>query len=152
VKKLLLASVAVLVWCDAGLAQAPDSRRPDTISPAYDWSGFYVGATAGAAWGQYTPRTSTVRGGYFGSLGAPAVTAAGMQTINSTGFIAGLEGGFNWQIGNLLLGLEVVWRRSISTEARAVARSAIRPIRPSTRSHPTEASTGCSPRGRASAG
>jgi opacity protein-like surface antigen len=106
VKKLLLASVAVLVWCDAGLAQAPDSRRPDTISPAYDWSGFYVGATAGAAWGQYTPRTSTVRGGYFGSLGAPAVTAAGMQTINSTGFIAGLEGGFNWQIGNLLLGLE----------------------------------------------
>jgi opacity protein-like surface antigen len=106
VKKLLWASVAVLVWCDAGLAQAPDARRPDTISPAYDWSGFYVGATAGAAWGQYTPRTSTVRGGYFGSLGAPAVTAAGMQTINSTGFIAGLEGGFNWQIGNLLLGLE----------------------------------------------
>jgi outer membrane immunogenic protein len=106
VKKLLLASVAVLVWCDAGLAQAPDARRPDTISPAYDWSGFYVGATAGAAWGQYTPRTSTVRGGYFGSLGAPAVTAAGMQTINSTGFVAGLEGGFNWQIGNLLLGVE----------------------------------------------
>jgi outer membrane immunogenic protein len=106
VKKLLLASVAVLVWCDAGLAQAPDARKPDPISPAYDWSGFYAGATAGAAWGQYTPRTSTVRGGYFGSLGAPAVTAAGMQTINSTGFVAGLEGGFNWQIGNLLLGLE----------------------------------------------
>ena len=106
VKKLLWASVAVLVWCNAGLAQVPDARRPDTISPAYDWSGFYVGATAGAAWGQYKPRTSTVMGGYFGSLGAPAVTAAGMQTINSTGFVAGLEGGFNWQIGNLLLGLE----------------------------------------------
>jgi hypothetical protein len=40
VKKLLLASVAVLVWCDAGLAQAPDARKPDPISPAYDWSGF----------------------------------------------------------------------------------------------------------------
>jgi opacity protein-like surface antigen len=106
VKKLLLASAALALWCDAGWAQMPDARKPDFTSPANDWSGFYVGATAGAAWGQYAPRTSTVRGGYFGSLGAPAVTAAGMQTINATGFVAGLEGGYNWQIGNLLLGLE----------------------------------------------
>ena len=116
-KNLLLASVAVLVWCDAGLAQAPDTRRPDTISPAYDWSGFYVGATAGAAWGQYTPRTSTVRGGYFGSLGAPAVTAAGMQTINSTGFVAGLEGASTGRSAICCSGLKLVWRRLISMEA-----------------------------------
>jgi len=117
VKKLLLASAALALWCDAGWAQMPDARKPDFTSPANDWSGFYVGATAGAAWGQYAPRTSTVRGGYFGSLGAPAVTAAGMQTINATGFVAGLEGGYNWQIGNLLLGLDLIWRRSTSTEA-----------------------------------
>ena len=105
-KKLLFAGAVLAVWCHAAWAQGPDARNPDFTSPAYNWTGFYVGATAGAAWGQYAPRTSTIRGGYFGSLGAPSVTAAGMQTINATGFVAGLEGGFNWQIGNLLLGLE----------------------------------------------
>ncbi len=105
-RKLLCASVALVVWCDAGWAQAPDAHKPYFTSPAYDWTGFYVGATAGAAWGQYTPRTSTVSDGYIGPRGAAAVAAAGMQTINSTGFVAGLAGGYNWQIGNLLLGLE----------------------------------------------
>ena len=105
-KKLLLASVAVLVWCDAGRAQAPDARKPDSTSSAYNWTGFYVGAAAGAAWGQYAPRTSTVRDGYIGAPGAAAVGAAGTQLIRSTGFAAGLEVGYNWQIGNLLLGAE----------------------------------------------
>jgi outer membrane immunogenic protein len=106
VKKLLLVSVALAVWCGAAWAQAPDARTRDFASPAYDWTGFYVGATAGAAWGQYTPRTSTVRDGYIGPRGAAAIAAAGMQTINPTGFVAGLDGGYNWQVGNLLFGLE----------------------------------------------
>ena len=105
-KKFLLVSAALAVWCDAGWVQAPDARKPDFASPAYDWTGFYVGATAGAAWGQYTPRTSTVNDGYIGPRGAAAIAAAGMQTINPTGFVAGLAGGYNWQIGSVVLGLE----------------------------------------------
>ncbi len=105
-KKLLLASAALAVWCDTGWAQMPDARKPDFASPPYDWTGFYVGATAGAAWGQYTPRTSTVSDGYIGPRGAAAIAAAGMQTVNPTGFVAGLAGGYNWQIGKALIGLE----------------------------------------------
>jgi len=106
VKKLLFAGAVLAVWCDAARAQGPDARNPDFTSPAYNWTGFYVGATAGAAWGQYTPRTSTVSAHYIGPRGAAAIAAAGTQTINSTGFAAGLTGGYNWQIGNALIGLE----------------------------------------------
>ncbi len=105
-KKLLLVGAALAVCCDAAWAQAPDARKPDFASPAYDWSGFYVGATAGAAWGQYAPRTSTVSAHYIGPRGAAAIAAAGTQTINSTGFVAGLEAGYDWQVGNALIGLE----------------------------------------------
>jgi opacity protein-like surface antigen len=90
----------------AGPAQAGDGVDFFSHAPAYNWTGFYGGFTAGAAFGQYDERTSTVAAGYIGTAGAAAVNTAGAQTINSLGFAAGIEGGYNWQIGNVLLGIE----------------------------------------------
>ncbi|HEY1545345.1 MAG TPA: outer membrane beta-barrel protein [Xanthobacteraceae bacterium] len=37
---------------------------------------------------------------------AAAVTAGGAQTIKRTGFVGGIEGGYDWRFGNLLVGVE----------------------------------------------
>jgi opacity protein-like surface antigen len=94
----------------AALLSAPSADAADVTSswgPAvYNWSGFYAGAVAGAAWGQYDPRTATVSDGYLDAANAAAVTAAGTQSIKTNGFVTGIEGGYNWQTGQWLIGLE----------------------------------------------
>jgi opacity protein-like surface antigen len=102
---LILANVALTCFATSS-AVATDAAKFDSNSSQDSWAGFYTGVTAGAAWGEYNPRTSTVVDGYLGPVGTSAVNSAGAQTIRSTGFVAGLEGGYNWQIGNLLLGME----------------------------------------------
>ncbi len=65
----------------------------------YDWSGFYLGGTAGLAWGSLGLKSNTpFTGAYFpdtATLGA--VNATGAQTIKQHGIPVGLEAGFNWQ-------------------------------------------------------
>jgi hypothetical protein len=102
--------------CDRGAADCAlrrCRRRDPSWGPAvYNWSGFYAGAVAGAAWGQYDPRTATdpqtaaIGAGYLDAANAAAVTAAGTQSIETNGFVTGLEGGYNWQTGQWLVGLE----------------------------------------------
>jgi hypothetical protein len=106
VKKLLLASAAFALWCDAAWAQMPDVRKPDFASPAYELDRLLRRRHRRRGVGTICAAHLDRQGRLFRFVGAPAVTAAGMQTTNATGFVAGLEGGFNWQIGNLLLGLE----------------------------------------------
>ncbi len=64
-KRLLLAGVAISV---AGAASAADMQArpytkapPAVLSPAYNWSGFYVGAIGGYGWG-----TDSGNGGFGG--------------------------------------------------------------------------------------
>jgi opacity protein-like surface antigen len=102
VKKCLLRGVAIATLANAGPVNAGG------LAPVADqyWSGFYGGAVAGAVSGQYDPRTSTIGAGYFDTARAATVTAAGTQTIKSTGLVSGIEGGYNWRSGNLLVGVE----------------------------------------------
>jgi opacity protein-like surface antigen/outer membrane protease len=109
VKKLLLGSIAVLSVAGVHCAVAGDMpvKAPPPAQAAFNWTGWYAGVTAGAAQGQYDPRTSMSTGGYIpAAADAAIVTAAGSQTIKPTGFVAGIEGGYNWQVGNWLLGVE----------------------------------------------
>ncbi|WOH64017.1 outer membrane protein [Bradyrhizobium sp. BWA-3-5] len=69
----------------------------------YNWTGYYAGVTAGGAWGRYD---TTTAGSFFDAAAAEDVTAAGDQRIKPGGFAAGIEGGYNWQFGNLLVGVE----------------------------------------------
>ena len=102
----LLAGVAIVAFVGVGAANAADAVKPVSGSSQYNWTGFYAGVAGGGAWGQYDPQTSTVGDGYINATQAAAVAAAGAQTIKPIGFVAGIEGGYNWQVGNLLLGLE----------------------------------------------
>jgi opacity protein-like surface antigen len=105
-KKRLLETIVILALIGGRAAYAADvSVSPAT--PAYDWTGFYTGVTAGAAWGRFDPRTLTAVDTYIGAPGANAVDLAGTQTIKTGGFVTGTEGGYDWQVEHLLLGIEV---------------------------------------------
>jgi opacity protein-like surface antigen len=106
VKNLHVLGVTACISLLAGPAHAADPDKLYSDSTPYNWTGYYAGLAAGVALGQYDSRTSTISDGYIGPAGTAVVNATGIQTINSTGFVAGIEGGYNWQIGNVLLGLE----------------------------------------------
>ena len=77
------------------------------ITPGFSWNGFYVGGNVGGHFGsdKITP-TADAAGG-FGPAGAAAINAMSPTTLNPEGVIGGIQGGYNWQIGNVLYGLEV---------------------------------------------
>ena len=160
VKKYLFGSAAVVLSIGCGSANAGDTAAapPPFAAPyssfptSYSWSGFYGGVTAGAALGQYNAQTSTVGGAYMDAASAAAVSAAGAQSIKPTGFTTGIEGGYNWQIGNLLLGVEADLQAFISMARRTAAQARIRERRRANLlpSRPMATATGCSRRGRAS--
>lgn len=78
------------------------------------WSGFYIGANAGYAWGN-ADNTLTITDGlgincHFcaGGAGNDAglVQAAGSPGFNPKGFTGGAQLGYNWQAQNWVYGLE----------------------------------------------
>ena len=97
-KKYLLASVAALGLVAAGAASAADlpSRKGPVAAPVYvpafTWTGFYVGANAGYGWG---------------NVNASSTWAGRTVAIGDTdGFIGGGQIGYNYQMGQFVLGLE----------------------------------------------
>ncbi len=93
-KKIFFASVAVVaLFGTSALAsdlptKAPAVRTP-IAAPPYDWSGFYLGANIGGAW-------------TAGKLNIPLNNIYG----GVTEFVGGVQGGYNFQAGHLLIGVE----------------------------------------------
>jgi opacity protein-like surface antigen len=96
-----LAALLVLTTCLTGSANAADPAQPEPsvprtgypnfeAPPAFSWTGFYAGVNLGAAWN--TQQVSS-------SFGSPWSTT-------NIGFIGGIQGGYNYQIGHLVLGVE----------------------------------------------
>lgn len=77
------------------------------ITAPYNWNGFYVGATGGGVFSQFNAHTATQAGSLLNSAQASTVNGVGDQTIDTTGFMTGIAGGYNWQQNHLLVGLEV---------------------------------------------
>jgi outer membrane immunogenic protein len=111
-KKLILAAVALSLFISGAATAADLAARPYTkapvIAPVYSWTGFYIGGNVGGQWGDSDPRTSTefVPGGYFQPSSVPAIAALGAQHINSSSVTGGLTAGYNWQVNNVVLGIE----------------------------------------------
>jgi len=97
-KKYLLASVAALGIVAAGAASAADlpSRKGPVVAPVYvpvfTWTGFYIGANAGYGWGNVNAGNS---------FNGRTVTIG-----NTDGFVGGGQIGYNYQMGQFVLGLE----------------------------------------------
>ena len=114
-KKLLLSSVALLGLTAGAMAADLPSRRvapaPYVAVPVFTWTGFYVGVNAGYGFSDAgrnglgtfiaTPGSLTAPlGGYTG------VVTNGLTRGSNDGFVGGGQIGYNYQIGNFVLGIE----------------------------------------------
>jgi outer membrane immunogenic protein len=89
----LLATFALIGFASiASAADMPVKATPMVTAPVpFSWTGFYVGGHFGYLWG----RTTVVDNGVVTETNAP-----------TNGVIGGALGGYNWQNGALVLGLE----------------------------------------------
>ena len=100
-KKIALAAAALVIGTAsasaADLAARPYVKAPAPIAVVYNWTGFYIGAQVGYAWGDNSTREF--------------VTVTGLPTgfnqgFNTDGFVGGGHLGYNWQFGQFVFGLE----------------------------------------------
>jgi outer membrane immunogenic protein len=78
--------VASASAADLGGRRAPQPAFQSQASPSFTWTGFYLGANAGAIWGDFT------KGGKF--------------IDTKTGFTGGITAGYNQQFGQFVAGIE----------------------------------------------
>src|SRR6476661_3716304 len=94
-RHLGLASIAVgLISTGATAADITDH-----VAPEFNWSGPYIGLHAGWAWADLDYKID--KNSDFWE--DPQFKR---YSVDADGFVAGLQGGFNWQIDNFLLGAE----------------------------------------------
>lgn len=76
---------------------------------AFSWTGFYVGGNVGYGWGNSDPSTTTefTSSNYWDIRSVPQVNTAGIGRVLPSGFVGGVQAGYNWQTGGLVLGAEV---------------------------------------------
>jgi outer membrane immunogenic protein len=97
VKKLLLLGTALVAFADAGLAADLGPYRPGSIkdepvpiyAPVFSWTGFYVGAQVGYAWGETEFHNAIDKFGF-----------------DQDGWFGGGFVGFNWQKDRFVFGIE----------------------------------------------
>lgn len=92
---------------DMGIgAPMPTYKAAAPVMHAYDWTGFYVGGTAGGHWS--SDKISTSSGTFDGDpSGGAAIDAASPVTLHPQGFIGGVEGGYNLEGSGGVFGIEV---------------------------------------------
>jgi outer membrane immunogenic protein len=96
--RILFAGVSFIAMTLTGAAGAADLPRrtempvkaPAYIAQIYNWTGFYFGINAGGGWGHSS----------FDSAVAPT------GSFNTSGALAGVQAGYNWQAGPGVFGLE----------------------------------------------
>ena len=119
-KSILLSCIALGAMASGALASDLPTHKgpppaPTIVAPAFSWTGFYGGlnggyadptaklsVTAGPPWGGATPDPDW---GYT-SATQPGVAAIGTHDIGLHGFIGGAQAGYNYQINNIVLGVE----------------------------------------------
>ena len=93
-RKILLASAALVAFAGAATAADLPARMPTKAVPyvqMYNWTGLYVGANIGYGWGR---------------------DSAGGATTTLNGLIGGGQIGYNWQMNNIVLGVETDFQGS----------------------------------------
>jgi outer membrane immunogenic protein len=86
---------------DLGVRAAPPPA-PVVIAPT--WTGFYVGGNVGAGWAKNDTSVAGVLPGTVLGTAVPFSIPLTSQTM--TGFIGGVQGGYNYQFGTFVIGVE----------------------------------------------
>jgi outer membrane immunogenic protein len=95
-KKILLASAAVIALgvasasaADLPRRQAMPAKAPEYMAPVFSWTGAYVGINGGGGWGR-------------SDYSAPLTSGA----FDTSGGLVGGTLGYNYQVGQTVLGIE----------------------------------------------
>lgn len=100
--KLLLGGIALAALTGQALAGDLPSRKEAPVyaapAPVFTWTGFYIGAQAGYAFGH-----SSIDDYYKLAL---STGMAGPQSLSPDGGLGGLHLGYNYQIGSWVLGVD----------------------------------------------
>jgi outer membrane immunogenic protein len=108
-------AIATLIAIPAMAADLP-VKQPIYSAPVampFSWTGFYVGGNAGYAWAADPNIASNFScpAGIGCSVSVPInlanVTAASTGRLSAEGFTGGVQAGYNWQIGGVVLGAEI---------------------------------------------
>ena len=105
----LLACVVIaplLLSCGSAAAIAADLPLKSPQTPAYQWSGCYIGANLGAGASGTNFGSTVDPGTYLAPGDAATVGASGGGGANAIGALAGGQAGCNLQSGTLVYGLE----------------------------------------------
>jgi outer membrane immunogenic protein len=99
-KRLILAGAAVAALAAATPATAADAplprkAPPPVAAPLFNWSGFYIGGSLGAAWGDASWLYTVV-----GTVPTP-------NPVDMDGWLGGIHIGAQRQFGNIVIGVEV---------------------------------------------
>ncbi|MFO1133296.1 MAG: outer membrane beta-barrel protein [Hyphomicrobiales bacterium] len=86
----------------AAVALASAAHAADVSAPVYDWTGFYVGANAGIAWNNSSVNNNV----YDGLTGLRYDEFRNNVDGDQTAFTAGGLLGYNYQIDQIVLGVE----------------------------------------------
>lgn len=103
--------LSALVLAASAFVSAADASLPPM--PANWWRGFYLGAQAGKAWNRTNWEYRNAN--YFNTLGS---TVVGTNfNFSDNGFLGGINGGYNYQTGPIVLGLDAT-ASTMSLEAQ----------------------------------
>jgi outer membrane immunogenic protein len=113
---VFIAVVAALAAAPAAFAadlpaQVPVYTKAPVVAPAYSWTGFYLGADVGGAWGRQATALSTIDDPSHCHFCAPdtnvgALNALGSSAFNTSSAAFGVKGGYNTQVNGWVLGIE----------------------------------------------
>ena len=96
----LFAPVAAIGFASvASAADMPVKARPVPVAVAYNWTGFYAGVNGGYAFGDSVGPIT------FNTSFGPTFTTTG-STFDAKGGFGGVQVGYNWQTGQIVLGIE----------------------------------------------
>jgi outer membrane immunogenic protein len=101
---MVLATAALGLLGGSALAADLPTRKgpplaPVYIPPAFTWTGFYVGANAGYGWHNNNNNNNNGLFPFLGAVPVGAFTPFGGSSSNNGGFLAGIQGGYNYQFG-----------------------------------------------------
>lgn len=93
----IIAVAALSTILGIGSAAAADFPIQKAMAPValYNWTGFYVGGNLGASWGTADSQITST-----------PVATTNTNSLNLNGAVYGGQIGFNWQVNNIVLGLE----------------------------------------------
>ena len=105
-KVLVAAALAGLSATSALAADLPPLTytKAPLMTPALNWTGWYVGLSAGGTWAHIDTQTTLPFA--FAGVNVPVYGAASSPTLDPSGFVGGGQIGYNYQAGRWLFGIE----------------------------------------------